>query len=178
MGLLSLAVGPASFSVFWMFIAQTRQPSCLPPTSSRRWNSVMMLWLSMPPTLCLCLKISFWPVCLAWSCALTATLEMSEIKGKDEEPLEGDGDYESLPPHASLTIHMTAGAVAGILEHTVMYPVDSVKVGGLATPWTKWWLNSPFHSHHYAFLLSSSPTSIGGNNLTRFACVKTSYLAS
>ncbi|XP_020327102.1 mitoferrin-1-like isoform X1 [Oncorhynchus kisutch] len=56
-----------------------------------------------------------------------ATVEMSEIKGKDEEPLEGEGDYESLPPHASLTIHMTAGAVAGILEHTVMYPVDSVK---------------------------------------------------
>uniref|UniRef100_A0A3P9C684 Mitoferrin-1 n=1 Tax=Maylandia zebra TaxID=106582 RepID=A0A3P9C684_9CICH len=38
-----------------------------------------------------------------------------------------DGDYESLPPHVSVTTHMTAGAVAGILEHTVMYPVDSVK---------------------------------------------------
>ncbi|XP_053874398.1 mitoferrin-1 isoform X1 [Malaclemys terrapin pileata] len=37
-------------------------------------------------------------------------------------------DYESLPTGASLSTHMTAGAVAGILEHTVMYPVDSVKV--------------------------------------------------
>ncbi|KAG6934476.1 solute carrier family 25 member 37 [Chelydra serpentina] len=36
-------------------------------------------------------------------------------------------DYESLPSGASLSTHMTAGAVAGILEHTVMYPVDSVK---------------------------------------------------
>ncbi|ETE61668.1 hypothetical protein L345_12580, partial [Ophiophagus hannah] len=38
-------------------------------------------------------------------------------------------DYECLPTNASLYTHMTAGAVAGILEHTVMYPVDSVKVG-------------------------------------------------
>ncbi|XP_016098778.1 mitoferrin-1 isoform X2 [Sinocyclocheilus grahami] len=48
-----------------------------------------------------------------------ASLEMSEV-GSDEE-------YESLPAHASLGTHMTAGAVAGVLEHTVMYPVDSVK---------------------------------------------------
>ena len=58
-----------------------------------------------------------------------ATLEMSQLKSKDDEPFEGDGgDYESLPPHVSVATHMTAGAVAGILEHTVMYPVDSVKV--------------------------------------------------
>ncbi|XP_040899044.1 mitoferrin-1 [Toxotes jaculatrix] len=56
-----------------------------------------------------------------------ATLEMSQIKSKDDEPLDSDGDYESLPPHVSVATHMTAGAVAGILEHTVMYPVDSVK---------------------------------------------------
>ncbi|XP_078522707.1 mitoferrin-1 isoform X1 [Lissotriton helveticus] len=36
-------------------------------------------------------------------------------------------EYESLPASASLGTHMTAGAVAGVLEHTVMYPVDSVK---------------------------------------------------
>lgn len=57
-----------------------------------------------------------------------ATLEMSQIKSKDDEPFNSDGDYESLPPHVSVATHMTAGAVAGILEHTVMYPVDSVKV--------------------------------------------------
>ena len=57
-----------------------------------------------------------------------AAVEMSQIKSKDDEPVSIDGDYESLPPHVSVTTHMTAGAVAGILEHTVMYPVDSVKV--------------------------------------------------
>ncbi|KAM7391842.1 hypothetical protein PAMP_022498 [Pampus punctatissimus] len=54
---------------------------------------------------------------------------MSQISSKDSEPFNSDGsDYESLPPHVSVTTHMTAGAVAGILEHTVMYPVDSVKI--------------------------------------------------
>ncbi|XP_067251550.1 mitoferrin-1 isoform X1 [Chanodichthys erythropterus] len=55
-----------------------------------------------------------------------ASLEMSEVKS-DGGSSEGDEDYESLPAHASLGTHMTAGAVAGVLEHTVMYPVDSVK---------------------------------------------------
>ncbi|KAJ8347078.1 hypothetical protein SKAU_G00284790 [Synaphobranchus kaupii] len=41
--------------------------------------------------------------------------------------LPGEDDYESLLPAASFVTHMVAGAVAGILEHTVMYPVDSVK---------------------------------------------------
>lgn len=59
---------------------------------------------------------------------VVATLEMSQIKSEDDEPFNSDGDYESLPPHVSVATHMTAGAVAGILEHTVMYPVDSVKV--------------------------------------------------
>ncbi|MEQ2165986.1 hypothetical protein GOODEAATRI_022835 [Goodea atripinnis] len=59
-----------------------------------------------------------------------ARLEMSQIQSEDGELFNdnSDGDYESLPPHVSVTTHMTAGAVAGILEHTVMYPVDSVKV--------------------------------------------------
>lgn len=39
---------------------------------------------------------------------------------------EGE-EYESLPAGATLGTHMVAGAVAGILEHTVMFPVDSVK---------------------------------------------------
>ncbi|XP_077572123.1 mitoferrin-1 [Stigmatopora nigra] len=67
-----------------------------------------------------------------------APLEMSKTAsqggggGSGGEPVpgegdHGDGDYESLPPHVSVTTHMTAGAVAGVLEHTVMYPVDSVK---------------------------------------------------
>uniref|UniRef100_A0ABI7ZRG6 Mitoferrin-1 n=1 Tax=Felis catus TaxID=9685 RepID=A0ABI7ZRG6_FELCA len=40
----------------------------------------------------------------------------------------GSEDYENLPTSASLSTHMTAGAMAGILEHSVMYPVDSVKL--------------------------------------------------
>ncbi|XP_051157389.1 mitoferrin-1-like [Leptopilina boulardi] len=35
-------------------------------------------------------------------------------------------DYESLPT-SSVGIHMIAGAFAGIMEHCVMYPLDSVK---------------------------------------------------
>ncbi|XP_061584906.1 mitoferrin-1 [Cololabis saira] len=58
-----------------------------------------------------------------------ATLEMSQSKSKNDEPFMSSDDeyYESLPPHVSVSTHMTAGAVAGVLEHTVMYPVDSVK---------------------------------------------------
>ncbi|KAG5280584.1 hypothetical protein AALO_G00061780 [Alosa alosa] len=58
--------------------------------------------------------------------AVVATVEMSELKSREDDPSDSK-EYESLPPHASLTTHMTAGAVAGILEHTVMYPIDSVK---------------------------------------------------
>lgn len=36
-------------------------------------------------------------------------------------------DYESLPDGATLTSQCIAGALAGILEHTVMYPVDALK---------------------------------------------------
>ncbi len=36
-------------------------------------------------------------------------------------------DYETLPVN-SVTAHMMAGALAGIMEHCVMYPLDSVKV--------------------------------------------------
>ncbi|XP_065179480.1 mitoferrin-like [Sycon ciliatum] len=35
-------------------------------------------------------------------------------------------DYESLPTN-SVVIHMTAGAFAGVAEHTVMYPLDCIK---------------------------------------------------
>ncbi|XP_033633496.1 mitoferrin-1-like [Asterias rubens] len=36
-------------------------------------------------------------------------------------------DYESLPETTTLTTHLMAGAIAGIMEHCVMYPVDCVK---------------------------------------------------
>lgn len=38
-------------------------------------------------------------------------------------------DYESLPTE-KLSTHLCAGAAAGMMEHTVMYPVDCVKVTG------------------------------------------------
>ncbi|XP_038046195.1 mitoferrin-1-like [Patiria miniata] len=36
-------------------------------------------------------------------------------------------EYEGLPETTTLTTHLMAGAIAGIMEHCVMYPVDSVK---------------------------------------------------
>ncbi|OBA21461.1 mitochondrial carrier [Metschnikowia bicuspidata var. bicuspidata NRRL YB-4993] len=36
-------------------------------------------------------------------------------------------DYEALPQDASILAHLSAGAFAGIMEHTVMYPVDLIK---------------------------------------------------
>lgn len=37
-------------------------------------------------------------------------------------------DYESLPESTPLRITVAAGAMAGIAEHCVMFPIDSVKV--------------------------------------------------
>lgn len=41
--------------------------------------------------------------------------------------MEGEIDYEGLPDHAGLGVHMLAGALAGISEHAIMFPVDSIK---------------------------------------------------
>ncbi|KAJ1968626.1 Fe(2+) transporter [Dimargaris xerosporica] len=38
-----------------------------------------------------------------------------------------DYDYEALPENSPMFIHLAAGALAGIAEHTVMYPFDSIK---------------------------------------------------
>ncbi|XP_062244344.1 mitoferrin-2-like [Platichthys flesus] len=40
---------------------------------------------------------------------------------------EPDMDYEGLPPGEATSTHMLAGAVAGIMEHCLMYPIDCVK---------------------------------------------------
>lgn len=48
-------------------------------------------------------------------------LKESMIDGKE------DHEYESLPTSCMRT-HMLAGAMAGVMEHVVMYPLDSVKV--------------------------------------------------
>ncbi|TFY56031.1 hypothetical protein EVG20_g9093 [Dentipellis fragilis] len=36
-------------------------------------------------------------------------------------------DYEALSPNAGLGVNMMAGALAGITEHSVMFPIDSIK---------------------------------------------------
>lgn len=41
-------------------------------------------------------------------------------------PLD-DNPYESLPSNVRAATHMMAGAAAGLLEHTIMYPIDCVK---------------------------------------------------
>jgi solute carrier family 25 iron transporter 28/37 len=41
---------------------------------------------------------------------------------------DSDADYEGLPQGASTSTHMLAGAVAGIMEHCLMFPIDCVKV--------------------------------------------------
>lgn len=38
-----------------------------------------------------------------------------------------DVDYEELPANTPISLSMAAGAIAGIMEHTVMFPVDAVK---------------------------------------------------
>jgi hypothetical protein len=42
--------------------------------------------------------------------------------------MEEADEYESLPPSATVATHIIAGAAAGVLEHCLMYPIDSVKV--------------------------------------------------
>ncbi|XP_029016171.1 mitoferrin-2-like [Betta splendens] len=41
--------------------------------------------------------------------------------------IETEMDYEGLPRGAATSTHMLAGAVAGIMEHCLMYPIDCVK---------------------------------------------------
>lgn len=40
---------------------------------------------------------------------------------------EFEYDYEALAPNSPVYLHLAAGAAAGILEHTVVYPLDSIK---------------------------------------------------
>jgi hypothetical protein len=38
--------------------------------------------------------------------------------------LDEDDEYESLPSSAGPMVHAMAGTMAGIIEHTCMFPVD------------------------------------------------------
>uniref|UniRef100_A0A671QSE4 Solute carrier family 25 member 28 n=1 Tax=Sinocyclocheilus anshuiensis TaxID=1608454 RepID=A0A671QSE4_9TELE len=50
-----------------------------------------------------------------------------DFKGLGEANDMSEPDYEGLPQGASTSTHMLAGAVAGIMEHCLMFPVDCVK---------------------------------------------------
>ncbi|KAI9433367.1 mitochondrial carrier domain-containing protein [Lactarius psammicola] len=41
--------------------------------------------------------------------------------------MSDEDEYEALSPNAGLGVNMLAGALAGITEHSVMFPVDSIK---------------------------------------------------
>lgn len=56
-----------------------------------------------------------------------------EGQGNDSEP-----DYEGLPQGASTCTHMLAGAVAGIMEHCLMFPIDCVKVASFTACQLVW----------------------------------------
>lgn len=47
---------------------------------------------------------------------------------QDSQTEDTEPDYEGLPQGASTSTHMLAGAVAGIMEHCIMFPIDCVKV--------------------------------------------------
>lgn len=63
--------------------------------------------------------------------------KLSNLKASDKPDMEkldkefDTDEYESLPKNiTSTSIHLTAGAVAGVMEHCIVYPIDSVKVSG------------------------------------------------
>ena len=42
--------------------------------------------------------------------------------------MSDDDEYEALPVEWPMSVHMMAGAAAGVMEHAAMYPIDCVKV--------------------------------------------------
>ncbi|KAJ8404920.1 hypothetical protein AAFF_G00333070 [Aldrovandia affinis] len=54
-------------------------------------------------------------------------LQTVQVRGPPEPSGTPEPDYEGLPQGVSTSTHMLAGAVAGIMEHCLMYPIDCVK---------------------------------------------------
>ena len=59
---------------------------------------------------------------------ISDTLSLSDMDNLESDHEVVETGYESLPESSTFTTHMMAGAIAGIMEHCVMYPVDCVKV--------------------------------------------------
>lgn len=55
-------------------------------------------------------------------------LHVGHLYASQEANDLSEPDYEGLPQGASTSTHMLAGAVAGIMEHCLMFPIDCVKV--------------------------------------------------
>lgn len=76
----------------------------------------------------------------------------------------GEVDYESLPTN-SLWQHLLAGALAGMMEHCSMYPVDCVKVDAYVHAVTDC-CNSALDTSHcswvFCSLSSRPPTHVHG----------------
>jgi hypothetical protein len=58
----------------------------------------------------------------------TATTSVETSKPAIAEGLlPEEEDYEALPT-TSVRVQLLAGAIAGIAEHTIVYPIDAIKV--------------------------------------------------
>ena len=55
-------------------------------------------------------------------------VERARTRCEEEIP---EIDYESLPDTYSLSAHLFAGALAGIAEHALIFPMDTIKVTSL-----------------------------------------------
>ena len=61
------------------------------------------------------------------STATTATNVEASNTANPQGLLPEEEDYESLPT-TSVRVQLLAGAIAGIAEHTIVYPIDAIKV--------------------------------------------------
>jgi len=50
--------------------------------------------------------------------------EQSDIIDSESD----DFDFEGNRDGASFLVHMTAGSIAGLMEHVALYPIDTIKV--------------------------------------------------
>lgn len=59
------------------------------------------------------------------------SVEVNETRKNLFIDIMDNAEYDALPEEWPMNKHMMAGAIAGILEHATMYPIDSVKVCSL-----------------------------------------------
>ena len=82
--------------------------------------------------------------------------------------MSGEDEYESLSDGASLGVVLCAGAMAGMMEHCVMFPVDCVKTRMQARAATKFprgfWEGSVIYIYTY-IMDSLQQTSKSSKNL-------------